>query len=228
MAQDDDEGAEPQRGLVAIIDLREENCEAIFEQSLDSCADCADAGDYVILAHIENYSQGLPVVNELEQQINNTANLIDNLTLRHIVPSAAQLREVIHCLVEQGISSGIPGPRGQSGVDGTHGEDGAPGASGWVNDPEVGHIAAVNWMHDGNFAIDGWEYDTKMMNQGLVIAFSKDILHQNLSTKGFAPFIEVQFEYINPMNAQEAVKMSPARIEWQPVVVNIPDIGDTE
>src|SRR5690606_28047173 len=53
-----------------------------------------------------------------------------NLTYRPLVPSTANITQVIHCMLEQGIAEGVPGPRGPAGPEGPDGPPGPQGAPG--------------------------------------------------------------------------------------------------
>lgn len=128
---------QPDRGLVAVIDINEAQCDAIFAQSLDGCPTCGaahiDTPDHaVILGHLAGYVAGS------EQKISDadTASIehvaIDNLTFRSIVPSATKIREVIECMLARGVAEGPPGPRGEPGMQGAPGPVGPAGPPGEV------------------------------------------------------------------------------------------------
>lgn len=251
LAYDDNPELEPDRGLLAIVDIQEEDCETLFYKSLDGCKECTD-DDFVLLALIENYQSELPMVDELIGQSLDEVNWIDNLKIRNIVPSAQQLRDVIHCLIEQGLANGMPGPRGEigpagnDGQDGEDGQDGAPGEQGPpgeqgepgergergpqgepgpLNDPEVGHIRAVSWVHDEMLADNNLEYDKFLEAMGLVIAFDQPIETSLLSRSTRAPFFEARFELYGA-TAFFAELAGPTRIEWVPGVVDDGDIDE--
>lgn len=164
VADDEDEGATddghapPDRGLVAVLDIREEDCTLAFDALIDGHGGCGDHGGgcagcggrgacaghggdggppdgprSVVLGHIAGYvyrpnddgprirDPGLAESGDL---------VLDNLTYRPIVPSAAVLKDVIECIVAQGVAEGPPGPRGESGHDGAPGADGQDGQDG--------------------------------------------------------------------------------------------------
>jgi hypothetical protein len=103
----------PPTNQIAVIEVVEEPCDDIFKQAVDGCPACAEesgADDHcVILATINNYTFGVAIDNEA----------IDNLTDRRIVPSTTSITEVVHCIIEQGVGQGIPGPRGPKGDAGS-------------------------------------------------------------------------------------------------------------
>lgn len=128
---DDGEGP-PDRGLVAVIDIAEEDCTLKFDALIDGCAGCADDDHAVVLGHVPGYvhdpADGPRIRNADTAEDGDVA--LDNLTYRPIVPSAATLKAVIECIVAQGVAEGPPGPRGDTGRDGVDGADGADGRDG--------------------------------------------------------------------------------------------------
>lgn len=127
----DDGEAPPDRGLVAVIDITEDDCGIKFDELIDDCPHCKDDGDHaVVLGHIEGYlAKDKPRMMDADEQGEDDV-AIDNLKYREIVPSAATLREVIECILAQGVAEGPPGPRGDLGPDGPQGEEGAKGNDG--------------------------------------------------------------------------------------------------
>ena len=103
--------ATPPTNQIAVIVVAEEPCDDIFRQAIEGCDSCATdgSGDCVILATIPDYVLGAAVDNAA----------IDNVTDRRIVPSTTAITEVVHCIIEQGVGQGIPGPRGPKGDAGT-------------------------------------------------------------------------------------------------------------
>lgn len=142
-AADADSEAPPARGLIAVIEIQENDCSIHLERQLDSCPGCQGAAAgcgctpaspdldiSVILGHIANYvAAEQPVMVDADGAQPGEA-VIDNLSYRTLVPSAATLREIINCMLRRGIDVGPPGPRGDPGSDGTDGADGADGADG--------------------------------------------------------------------------------------------------
>lgn len=140
-----DNAVPPQRGLVAVIEIHEDDCSIHLDRQLDSCPGCAatasgcgcsaggaelDPGRSVVLGHLANYvAADAPVMANEDTAVAGEVP-IDNLTLRTLVPSAATLREIIACMLRRGIDVGPPGPRGDPGRDGSDGQDGADGADG--------------------------------------------------------------------------------------------------
>lgn len=129
-AADSDAEAMPDRGLVAVIDISENDCGIHFDQIIDGCSHCDDNGDHtVILGHLPNYNAAAKpfIVNPGTGGENIV--IIDNKTYRPIVPSAHTLHEVIECILAQGVAEGPPGPRGDPGVQGADGPKGPNGKS---------------------------------------------------------------------------------------------------
>lgn len=112
----------PDRGLVAVIDVIEDDCSVHIDRLVDGCTACESEGEHtVILGHLPFYVAGETprMMDAAEAGDDDVA--IDNLTYRQIVPSAATLREVIECMLARGIAEGPPGPRGDPGLDGADG-----------------------------------------------------------------------------------------------------------
>ncbi|MFN2286241.1 MAG: hypothetical protein ACK2UQ_17630 [Anaerolineae bacterium] len=127
----DDEATDtqPERGLVAVLDVQEAACDTLFTKALEGCPSCAtekaNGGNCVILAHIPAYRLGAKIQDA--GQAAEDENEIDNLMHRHLLPSTQNITEVIRCMLEQGIAEGIPGPRGPAGEQGLPGEPGERG-----------------------------------------------------------------------------------------------------
>lgn len=128
----DDGDTPPDRGLVAVIDIEEEDCTLKFDALIDGCKHCEGDDHSVVLGHIAGYvhaeGDGPRIRNPETAEEGDVA--LDNLTYRPIVPSAATLKEVIECIVAQGVAEGPPGPRGDAGRDGADGTDGEDGEDG--------------------------------------------------------------------------------------------------
>jgi collagen triple helix repeat protein len=129
-ADDDATEVQPERGLVAVLDVEEDACDQLFEESIDSCPACsANEDDHcVVLAHIPGYRAGARVVPFADAS--STDNVLDNITHRPLVPSTNTIVEVIRCLLEQGLAEGVPGPRGPAGEQGAIGPAGPQGEQG--------------------------------------------------------------------------------------------------
>ncbi|MBN1872729.1 MAG: hypothetical protein JXA33_00740, partial [Anaerolineae bacterium] len=119
-AEDKATSAQPERGLVAVLDVEEAACDAIFTKTLDGCPTCPEEGDKagrcVVLAHIPKYHSGKGFHDPGKSPDGESE--IDNLTYRSMLPSTQNITEVIRCMLEQGIAEGIPGPRGAAGPRG--------------------------------------------------------------------------------------------------------------
>lgn len=117
-AIDEDVEAQPDRGLVAVIEPDEADCGGRFRRAIDGCPACG-AGDvhHVVVATLSGYvaADRPPIVDE-DPQSGEIA--IDNDTYRPLVPSAVTLKDVVDCILAQGITEGPPGPRGDTGVRG--------------------------------------------------------------------------------------------------------------
>lgn len=132
----------PSSGIVAVIDITDKNCGLAFDKAIDGCTSCTDKNHRVVLGHIEGYiwpgeEQDLPTIRNSENAQEGDLTL-DNLTYRPIVPSAATLKDVIECVLAQGVAEGPPGPRGDSGADG---KPGAPGNKGDPGEPGLSGVA---------------------------------------------------------------------------------------
>lgn len=125
-AADSDAAKLPDRGLVAIIDISQEDCGVYFDQIMDGCSHCDNEAEShaVVLGHLPNYKAAdKPFMVNLGEGGTNIV-VIDNKTYRPIVPSASTLREVIECILAQGVAEGPPGPRGEPGLQGAAGAAG--------------------------------------------------------------------------------------------------------
>ena len=130
-AEDEATLLQPDRGLVAILNVEEADCGDKFTNILDSCPACADDEDgdshCIILAHVPKYKLDEPIKDAADAA--EGENGIDNLTHRPLVPSTNNIVEVVRCMLEQGFAEGVPGPRGAAGVQGLPGDQGERGAS---------------------------------------------------------------------------------------------------
>ncbi len=177
-AEDESAGVQPERGLVGILDVREDACDQLFEQAINGCPGCetgSGGGHVVTLAHIPHYRPGQKVLPDA--LASDTDNRIDNLKHRPLVPSTNTIVEVIRCLLEQGLAEGVPGPRGPAGEQGQRGERGEQGEQGLqgiqgqrglqglqgipgrdgrdgvdATEPELTHIIGLSWAHEARLA----------------------------------------------------------------------------
>lgn len=121
----------PPHGLVAVIDIAEEDCGIHFREAVQGCDGCGTDPHRVVLGHVAGYvwpgeDRDLPRIRDPERAGADDLAL-DNFAFRPIVPSASTLKEVIECILAQGVAEGPPGPRGDPGArgeDGLSGEDG--------------------------------------------------------------------------------------------------------
>jgi DNA-binding beta-propeller fold protein YncE len=143
-AADTDPEAEPNRGLVAVLDVEEANCGEIFNAVIDGCpscednADCsgagAETGDHqehmVVLGHLEGYMPGDRMLEPQNYSDPDSQAKIDNLSFRQVVASNHTIMEVLNCMLDEGFATGLPGPRGRTGLAGPQGEQGERGLRG--------------------------------------------------------------------------------------------------
>lgn len=180
--------AQPDRGLVAVIDVREGDCGALFDQITGPCATCADDDRCVTLAHLPNYVAGTPMQNEGEGEEDDLH--IDNLTHRPLVPSSNTIVDVVRCMLEQGVGQGRPGPRGpaglpgRDGVDGQDGEDGEDGQNGTNGQngrdgegltEDLTHITNISWLHDRDSYGGFDDFETRLREVGIVLLFDRPV-----------------------------------------------------
>ena len=132
-------------GGVAILDVIQDACCDLLDQTIEGCPDCTD-GNCIVLATINGYTYGKAVA----------AVDIDNLTDRHLLVSTDILTQVVQCLCEQGGGTGKTGPQGPPGTpgkDGDNGGQGIQGIQGIQGDPGPGlekglvQITALSWKH---------------------------------------------------------------------------------
>lgn len=205
-AADNDELAEPQRGLVAVLDIEEADCGQIFFEALEGCPTCVEdeSDGAVVMGHLPGYVLGQAMLEPENAQDDDVE--IDNFTYRKLVVSSRRLMQVIQCMLDEGFATGLPGPRGGpgpagpqglQGIQGLAGENGADGAPGLPGEqglpglpgapgagyepPDVAHISAINWRHD----LNNKEEIVRPVNlefSGLVLAlsFDREVFHRNV------------------------------------------------
>ncbi len=123
---------EPTQGSISILYVNEAACDAFIDRVIEGCDTCDDHTTGVIIASIQGYQWNEPMTSDQLASV----NVIDNLTHRPMVPSTNTLRQVIECMLEKGISEGIPGPRGAAGPQG---DDGARGPG--ITDVDVNTLS---------------------------------------------------------------------------------------
>lgn len=202
-SSDDDPDAEPNRGLVAVLDIEEADCAQMFYEALDGCPACEDDDSdegAVILGHIAAYEPGQAM---LEPESADTDDgEIDNFTYRKFVASTTRLMEVLQCMLEEGFATGLPGPRGAPGPEGPRGLEGPQGSEGPggpqgpegpegprgqdgrngtdYQPPETAYISALNWRHD--FPTESLAGPNNLKLEGMVLAlsFDRNVKHRNV------------------------------------------------
>ncbi len=131
---DDSDVVEPNRGLVAVLDIEEADCGQLFLQSLEGCPSCepegaGDSGEHwVVLGHLPGYEPGQRMLEPGIAQEDDAE--IDNFSYRKLVVSNQRLMDVIQCMLDEGFATGLPGPRGALGPDGPTGSQGIDGVAG--------------------------------------------------------------------------------------------------
>jgi len=157
-ADDEATSLQPDRGLVAVINVEEDACDQLFDQVIEGCPSCANQAEedhFVILASISKYRYGAKIVPYEEAAEGD--NVLDNLTYRPLVPSSNTIVEVIRCMLEQGFAEGIPGPRGPAGEPGQRGLTGETGLQGLTGPtgprgPGIERPVTVNTLPPGSSA----------------------------------------------------------------------------
>lgn len=144
-------GSSSVAGAVAVVDITQNDCSAIFDRVIDRCPDCDD-GNCLVLATITGYVYQSAV----------TDSMIDNLTDRHLLVSTELLTEAVECLMSQGTASGVAGPQGppgpagpagpqgEQGIQGNQGVQGNPGQDGAAGpglETGLTRIQALSWTH---------------------------------------------------------------------------------
>ena len=126
---DEDTENNPDRGLVAVLDIEEADCGELFFQSIDGCPECEQENTdaCVILGHLADYELGQPMLEPANIRDQAKEVEIDNLSYRKVVASNQRLMDVVLCMLEEGFATGAPGPRGRPGPDGAQGIQGLQG-----------------------------------------------------------------------------------------------------
>lgn len=205
---DDNAETEPNRGLIAVLDVEEADCAQLFYEALDGCPACKEDDDpnegAVILGHIAAYQPGQAM---LEPEFANTDDAeIDNFTYRTWIASTTRLMQVIQCLLDEGFATGLPGPRGAPGPEGEQGPQGIPGPQGPQGEtgpqgpagengedgedgesyvpPDVAHISALNWRHDEFSTESLTGPDNLQFNRTVVaLSFDREVMHRNVISR---------------------------------------------
>lgn len=189
-AGDAENSAQPDRGLIAVIHLSDVNCAAKFTETLEGCPSCVDQDDHAVtLGHLEGFAvrrdgDAIVLPRMVDKGLGADGHIeIDNLTLRKIVPSAETLRDVIECMLRQGVAEGPPGPKGEPGRDGapgTNGADGTPGLDGLNGRDGVdgiqidtNKITGLSWVHRGTMSES--DFVDALSSKGFAIGFEEGV-----------------------------------------------------
>jgi hypothetical protein len=197
--------ADPVAGGVALVDVSEYPCNALWERALDGCPACDD--DCLVLATIDHYVYG--------QKITTTA--IDNRSDRRLLPGTSLMTDVINCMLERGGSAGERGEPGPPGNDGAPGADGRgvdavtyhslpcdqPGSAQLVDvggvrtlvldvprgcdaqpppPVQLTHICAISWDHAGDHPRN---FVGTLLQEGLLIAFDRHVRNGDIDQHSF-------------------------------------------
>lgn len=192
-----DAGTAQRPGGVAVIDVKESDCEDILWRSIEGCPAC-DKANCVVLATIAGYRVGHSLLDPTDPPSkpadDDTAKVarIDNHTGRRLLPSTQTLYELIECLEAHATGGagvqGPPGPPGANGQDGKNGKDGKNGTNGLngINgvdgakgDPGPGLmtdlvvITRLSWKHnEGNNQLAVIKRLSGRNDRGFAIVFS--------------------------------------------------------
>lgn len=189
---------DPDRGLVAVVEIDEAACGAAFARRIEGCPGCDEAFDgAVVLAHLPGYDAGERPPIEDAATVGEEAVAIDNLGRRALVPSAETLKQVIDCILARGVAEGPPGPRGEQGPAGPAGEQGPPGPRGPegppgprgpqgprgepgedATDPPAQHVVATSWRHGER--LSRGEFQALVIETGLAVGFDGEVLSRTI------------------------------------------------
>ena len=158
-----DDGTAQRPGGVAVIDVKENDCEDILWRSIDGCPTC-DEENCVVLATIAAYRVGYSFLDPTDPPKkpadDDDAKIarIANRTGRRLLPSTQALYELIECLEAHATGGvgvqGPPGSPGANGKDGKDGKDGLNGTNGAKGDAGPGLmtdltvITRLSWKHN--------------------------------------------------------------------------------
>lgn len=120
-------------GSLSILYVNESSCGSLFDDVVDGCHSC-DGSGRVVIASISQFEWNEDLLEPGPGSAE--ANEIDNYTHRRIAASTGTLQRVIECMLEKGITEGVPGrpgdigPAGPPGPAGPQGEQGIQGVEG--------------------------------------------------------------------------------------------------
>ncbi len=111
------DGGEATSGSISVLFVDEAECGTFFRNVVEGCQTCEGPAS-IVLASIERYRWDVDIVDAGQGE---DRNELDNSTHRDLLPSTATLKQVIDCMLEKGITEGVPGPRGPEGPVGPRG-----------------------------------------------------------------------------------------------------------
>lgn len=234
----DESPSQPDRGLVAVIDVAEGDCGATFDRIIGPCPGCEEEGEHCItLAHLPGYVPGARI--QPQGEAGDGEVEIDNHSHRPLVPSTNTIVEVVRCMLEEGFAKGRPGPRGPAGqqgpqgpqglrgpqgLQGLQGERGLQGPPGEGLNEDLVHVANLSWIHDAPSydGIDGFLDEVEKV--GVVIAFDKEVQFPPFLTKMTGgPASEVFALFMRSGNGVAFTEMLLGELDCEPVNVDAVD-----
>lgn len=127
-----------------------EPCKNIYKKVVEECPECSDHSKehWVILAAIKNYIPGDRVINDL-RKAEARYRVIDNYTVRKLVPSTDVLYQMIRCLINK---EGTPKPE---------------------TEEKLTHIKKISWEHNESIRVGN--FIDRLKNGGIYIKFSDEV-----------------------------------------------------
>jgi DNA-binding beta-propeller fold protein YncE len=186
---------------IAVIDVGDVDCASLLEGG--DCPGCLEA-DCLVVARMDNWQPTFrltdlpPGPHDLAADAAAGIVRIDNDAERTVLPSTQAIAAALRCFIENGGggAAGAPGMEGPPGKEGPEGKRGPPGKDGpSAVDLTLTRICAINWEHARDWPMDrlgvharapGWE----RRGYGLVIAFTNEVLVEDLNDISFMPLVE--------------------------------------
>lgn len=227
IAAQDDSPNQPNRALVAVIDVTEGDCGAKFDAIIGPCHSCGDDDHTVTLARLPAWRPAVAMQNEGEG--NDTDIHIDNHSHRPLVPSTNTIVNVVRCMLEQGATQGRPGPRGPAGqpglngaqglqgiqgiqglqgiqgIQGIPGTPGDPGAPGEGLNENLVHITNLSWLHDQTSFGGTDEFRDSLKEIGIVILFDREVQVPTVQGQSRGTGLSQVFQLIAQVSGQRTL-----------------------